>query len=62
MIRALESQLSRTLIQRSQGGAGGGKSCLTGDGKKLLQQYEAFSAALRDEAARLYPQFFEDSL
>ena len=62
VIRALESQLSRTLIQRSQGGAGGGKSHLTEDGKKLLQQYEAYVAALRDEAARLYPQFFEDSL
>ena len=59
VIRALESQLSRTLIQRSQGGAGGGKSQLTEDGKRLLEQYEAYAAALRDEAARLYPEYFE---
>ena len=62
VIRALESQLSRTLIQRSQGGAGGGKSHLTEDGKKLLEQYEAYAAALREEAARLYPRYFEDSI
>ncbi len=60
VIRALESQLSRTLIQRSQGGAGGGKSHLTEDGKKLLEQYEAYAAALREEAQRLYGRYFED--
>ena len=59
VIRALESQLGRTLIQRSQGGAGGGKSRLTEDAKQLLAQYEAYSAALRGEAARLYDRYFE---
>ena len=59
VIRALESQLGRTLIQRSQGGAGGGKSLLTEDAKHLLAQYEAYSAALRDEAAMLYNAYFE---
>ena len=59
VIRALESQLGRTLIQRSQGGAGGGKSRLTEDAKQLLTQYEAYSAALRGEAARLYDRYFE---
>lgn len=59
VIRALESQLSRTLIARSQGGAGGGKSCLTADGKQLLTQYEAFAAALREDAAGLFETYFE---
>ena len=59
VIRTLESQLNRTLVRRSQGGAGGGKSQLTEDGKALLAQYEAYSAALREEAARLYPDYFE---
>ena len=60
VIRTLESQLSRTLIERSQGGAGGGKSSLTEDGKQLLDRYEAFSDALRDQAAALFEDYFED--
>ncbi len=59
VVRALESQLSRKLIERSQGGAGGGKSCLTEDGRQLLRQYDAYSAALREEAVRLFEQYFE---
>ena len=59
VIRTLESQLSRTLIRRSQGGAGGGKSCLTEDGERLLKQYEAYVAALRENAAALFDSFFE---
>ena len=59
VIRALESQLSRTLIARSQGGAGGGKSRLTEDGLRLLTQYEAFAAALRENAGELFDQYFE---
>ena len=58
VIRTLESQLSRTLIRRSQGGAGGGRSCLTGDGKLLLERYDAFSEALRDQAAALFDDYF----
>ena len=59
VIRTLESQLSRTLIRRSQGGAGGGKSSLTEDGKLLLARYEAYSDALRDRAAALFDLYFE---
>ena len=59
LIRALESELSRTLIERSQGGAGGGKSRLTEDGRRLLEQYEAYVSVLRDEAGRLFAQYFE---
>ncbi len=60
VIRTLESQLGRTLVRRSQGGAGGGKSSLTGDGEGFLARYEAFSAALREEAQRRFGDFFED--
>ena len=59
VIRALESQLNRSLIRRSQGGAGGGKSQLTEDAKRLLIQYDAYLAALREEAGRLYGVYFE---
>ena len=59
VIRRLESQLSRTLIRRSQGGAGGGKSSLTDDGKLLLERYAAYSDALREQAGALFDRFFE---
>ena len=59
VIRALESQLNHTLVRRSQGGAGGGKSSLTEDGRALLERYDAYSAALRDFAAAQFDAFFE---
>ncbi len=59
VIRTLESQLCRTLIERSQGGTGGGKSSLTDDGKLLLERYEAFSEELRNHAAELFDSYFE---
>lgn len=58
-IRTLESQMNHPLVKRSQGGAGGGKSSLTQDGKILLERYEAYAAALRDCAGQLYGQYFE---
>ena len=59
VIRTLESQLRGTLIERSQGGAGGGKSTLTGEGRRLLERYEAYSEALREQAAELFDRYFE---
>ena len=58
LIRRLESQLSRSLIRRSQGGAGGGKSRLTDDGRQLLAQYDAYAAALREQATALFERYF----
>ena len=59
VIRTLESQLGRSLILRSQGGAGGGKSSLTADGRLLLARYEAYSEALREKAGELFDDYFE---
>ncbi len=58
VIRTLETQLNRTLIQRSQGGAGGGKSSLTEDGRRLLTRYVAYSDSLREKAGELFEDFF----
>ncbi|MBQ9696596.1 MAG: hypothetical protein IJV58_09240, partial [Oscillospiraceae bacterium] len=60
VIRALESQLKRTLISRSQGGAGGGSSNLTEDGRRFLQQYEEFTAKVRNSAMEIYDQYFQE--
>lgn len=58
IIRTLESQLSYTLIERSQGGAGGSTSVLTERGKLLLERYNAYEKELKDRANQLYDQYF----
>ena len=58
VIRTLEGQLNRTLILRSQGGAGGGNSSLTDDGKLLLDRYDAYVDALREKAGELFASYF----
>ena len=59
-IRTLESQLHYSLVRRSQGGAGGGKSSLTEKGHLLLERYEAYAAAVRDAAGTLYEDCFAE--
>lgn len=58
LIRRLESQLNMSLIERSQGGAGGGKSSLTPEGKRLTEAYRSYLAAVKESAADLYGQYF----
>lgn len=62
IIRTMESQFSRTLIERSQGGAGGGQSRLTEDGRQLIEAFNRFSAALKQAANELFDSYFEDKL
>jgi molybdate transport repressor ModE-like protein len=59
VIRTLESQLKKTLILRNQGGAGGGSSSLTEDGRFFLQQYEAYTAEVRNSALQIYEHYFQ---
>ena len=58
IIRTLESQLNHTLIERSQGGAGGSTSVLTDRGRELLSRYNEYEKALKDRANDLYDQYF----
>ena len=58
IIRTLESQLNYTLIERSQGGAGGSTSVLTDRGRQLLLRYSAYENALKEQANNLYDQYF----
>ena len=58
MIRTLESQLSFTLIERSQGGAGGSTSVLTDHGRLLLERYNAYEKKLKELSAELYDDHF----
>jgi len=58
IIRTLESQLNYTLIERSQGGAGGSTSVLTDRGRLLLERYTAYEKELKEQANALYDQYF----
>ena len=58
IIRTLESQLNYTLIERSQGGAGGSQSRLTDRGRELLERYDAYQKILKEQANDLYDQYF----
>lgn len=58
IIRTLESQLQYPLILRTQGGAGGSASTLTDRGKLLLDRFNAYQQALRDQANALYDEYF----
>lgn len=58
IIRTLESQLNYSLIERSQGGAGGSTSVLTDRGRELLNRYSAYEKKLKEQASSLYEQYF----
>ena len=58
IIRTLESQLSFTLIERSQGGAGGSTSVLTDRGRLLLERYNAYEKKLKELSTELYEDYF----
>lgn len=58
MIRTLESQLNCTLIERTQGGAGGSQSHLTQRARTLLERFAAFEKRVREDAETLYEEYF----
>ena len=58
IIRTLENQLSYSLIERTQGGAGGSTSVLTERGKLLLERYTTYEKKLKEQANALYEDYF----
>ena len=58
IIRTLGSQLNCSLVDRTQGGAGGSQSQLTERGKLLLNRYNAYEQILKEQASQLYEDFF----
>ena len=59
ILRTLEEQLSRSLIERTQGGAGGGRSYLTEYGRQFLNAYKEYSQAVKSVSAELFGKYFE---
>ncbi len=61
-IRTLESQLNFTIIERSQGGAGGSQSRLTDRGRQVLERFNAYERRLAQLAGELYREQFQGVL
>lgn len=60
MLRNLEHQMHKSIVNRSQGGSGGGNSRLAEAGKDLLRRFSMYEAWIREEAAEQFQVFFED--
>ena len=60
IIRTLENQLTKTLIERTQGGSHGGKSYLTDFGKDLLGRYNGYCTEIKQTASQLFDKYFGD--
>lgn len=60
ILRNLETQMRKTIVERSQGGSGGGNSRLTGDGEELLKRYKQYEAYIRALAVEQFPRYFEN--
>ena len=58
IIRTLEGQLGCTLIERTQGGAGGSQSYLTERGRLLLSRFAEYENRIRTKAETLYSEYF----
>lgn len=59
-LRNLENQMHKSIVNRSQGGSGGGNSRLTEDGKDLLRRFSMFEAWIREEASEQFQIFFDN--
>ena len=46
-------------MERRVGGAGGGSSSVTAEGKRFLERYERFRQEVQDAAQRLFTECFE---
>lgn len=58
MINETERQLGCPILTRSQGGAHGGGSQLSAEGKKILESYRAMTAEIQASAEAIFEKYF----
>ncbi|MCQ5130051.1 LysR family transcriptional regulator [Butyricicoccus faecihominis] len=58
IVKAAEAELRYPLLERKVGGVDGGGSEVTPRGRDLITRYQAFAAALAEEADRLFDRYF----
>jgi molybdate transport system regulatory protein len=57
-LREIEQNLGVKLVETAIGGAGGGGSRLTVEGRRLIERYERFRAAAEQDLAREFTRSF----
>ena len=60
LLKNAETALGFPLTKRTAGGASGGGSCLTEQGKEWMERYEAYRNACVQANRRLYLEFFPE--
>lgn len=60
ILRTIEEELGCTLVDRTQGGSKGSRSCLTQQGRLMMETFYRFEDDLRKEAERLYETHYKD--
>jgi molybdate transport system regulatory protein len=60
-VREIESNLGIKLIESEAGGAGGGGSKLTTDGRRLVELFEKFETATERDLSEEFKRIFERS-
>jgi molybdate transport system regulatory protein len=58
-LREIESNLGVRLVDSSAGGAGGGGSRLSADGRRLVALYREFRASMDERIAREFARVFQ---
>ena len=58
-LKEIEHNLGVKLVDTAVGGAGGGGSRLTAEGRRLVEQFERFRAAAEDDVTRAYSRAFD---
>ena len=59
-LKEIEANIGMRLVESAAGGAGGGGSTLTADGRRFVAQYEAYRTAAEQALAREYTRAFAD--
>ncbi len=59
-VREIERNLGLSLVESEVGGAGGGSSSLTEDGKRLVALYERFRSKMEGELSKEFRQLFKE--
>lgn len=58
LLNRLEKEIGYRVIVRKHGGKNGGETYLTGEGKTLLEQYEAFETECNQAVGRIFKKYF----
>jgi molybdate transport system regulatory protein len=59
-LKEIEQNLGVKLVESAVGGAGGGSSRLTAEGRQFVERYERFRAAVEQDVARDFARTFDD--